>query len=191
MFESVGLTDWLTILAILLAPLVAIQVERYLEIIKERRGRKLHVFHTLMATRGTRLSPVHVEALNRIDLAFYGLRIPIIGRYTSQADQRVLEAWRMYFDYLNSTLENRIASPEKGNDLYAVLLTAMANALKFHFDPVMLRRGGYYPQGHADMDVDQEAIRKGAREILEGRRALKIASVPPELEVSIALPPRP
>ena len=191
MFESVGLTDWLTILAILLAPLVAIQVERYLQIIKERRGRKLNVFHTLMATRGTRLSPAHVEALNKIDLAFYGFRIPIIGRYISPADQRVQEAWRLFFDHLNSAMENRVSPPEKGNELFAALLTTMASALKFHFDPVMLRRGGYYPQGHADMDVDQEAIRKAAREILEGRRALKIASVPPELEVPIALPPRP
>jgi|SRR5690349_21313932 hypothetical protein len=68
--ESIRLTDWLTIGAILLAPLFAIQVERILEALKERRRRKLTVFHTLMATRGARLSPAHVEALNRIDIEF-------------------------------------------------------------------------------------------------------------------------
>ena len=94
---------------------------------------------------------------------------------------------------LQGAIPGNVASvhPPALSALFPDIVAAMANALKFHFDPVMLRRGGYYPQGHADNDVDQEAIRKGAREILEGRRALKIASVPPELEVSIALPPRP
>ena len=81
MLESITLTDWLTIAAILAAPVTAVQVERYLAAIKERRGRKLQVFHTLMATRGARLSPMHVEALNRIDIEFYGIKLPIVGRY--------------------------------------------------------------------------------------------------------------
>ena len=56
----------------------------------------------------------------------------------------------------------------------------MATALRYHFDPVVLKKGGYYPQGHGDIEGDQQAIRKAARELLEGRQQLKVAVVPQE-----------
>ena len=162
MTEPMRLSDWLTIGAILLAPLVAIQVERILAAIKERRKRKLDVFHVLMATRGARLSPVHVEALNRIDVEFYGIR-------------EVQDAWRVYFDHLNPTQPTSHPQwGEKGAELFADLLTKMAAALHYHFDPVVLKKGGYFPQGHSDIDLDQQAIRKSARDLLEGRQTLKV-----------------
>ena len=67
-----ALSDWLTIIAILLAPVFAVQVQKWVEHLRERRGKKLGVFQALMATRGARLSPEHVRALNMIDLEFSG-----------------------------------------------------------------------------------------------------------------------
>ena len=64
------LTDILTVAAIFLGPIVAVRLTRYLDDRKETRGRKIHIFKVLMATRGTALSPMHVEALNLIDLEF-------------------------------------------------------------------------------------------------------------------------
>ena len=61
----------LTMSAILLAPLVAIQVSVYLEKKREVRGTRLNVFRTLMATRGSKLSVNHINALNMIDVEFY------------------------------------------------------------------------------------------------------------------------
>ncbi|MDE2314976.1 MAG: hypothetical protein KGK06_01085, partial [Xanthomonadaceae bacterium] len=61
---------WLTIAAVLLSPLIAVQVTRYLDNKKEVRERQLWIFKTLMATRASSMSPHHVEALNRIDLEF-------------------------------------------------------------------------------------------------------------------------
>jgi hypothetical protein len=45
------ITDWLMIVAVLLAPLVAVQVQKILERYREDRERKLNVFKTLMASR--------------------------------------------------------------------------------------------------------------------------------------------
>lgn len=54
--------------AVLVSPLIAVQVTQWLNIRRERMGRKLDVFKTLMATRSYGTSWDHVGALNRIDL---------------------------------------------------------------------------------------------------------------------------
>ena len=61
------LTDILTILAVFLAPVVAVQVQKWLEVFREQRARKLWIFKTLMATRAATVSQEHVQALNMID----------------------------------------------------------------------------------------------------------------------------
>ena len=62
----------LGLLAVLLSPLIALQVSDRLQQSRERRQRKVHVFRTLMATRAAALAPDHVQALNVIDVEFYG-----------------------------------------------------------------------------------------------------------------------
>lgn len=58
------------ILAILLAPIIALQISSWLNKKCELEKRKLDVFRSLMATRAAGLSPIHVEALNKIDIEF-------------------------------------------------------------------------------------------------------------------------
>src|SRR6185295_6479127 len=88
---TITISDWLTILAILIGPLVAVQLTRYLDNKKEVRERKLSVFKTLMATRAYNLSWDHVVALNRIDLEF-DKRKP--------KERAVIDAWKAYLDLL-------------------------------------------------------------------------------------------
>ena len=49
---------------------MAVQVQKWLEVFREERGRKLWIFKTLMATRASAVSAEHVQALNMIDLEF-------------------------------------------------------------------------------------------------------------------------
>ena len=65
---SMKLAEVLMIIAVLLAPVVAVQVQKWLELFREDRARKLWIFKTLMATRAATVSPEHVQALNMIDL---------------------------------------------------------------------------------------------------------------------------
>src|SRR5439155_23554849 len=65
-------SDWLTVAAIVLAPLVALRVSVWLDRRKEKRQRQFLIFQTLMATRASGLAPEHVQALNMIDVEFYG-----------------------------------------------------------------------------------------------------------------------
>ena len=59
------ISDWLVITAIIIAPVLAVQVQKYIESKKEKRNRKMQIFTNLMATRATPLYPIHVESLNR------------------------------------------------------------------------------------------------------------------------------
>ena len=90
------LVDWLTITAILLGPIIAIRITRYLEKGRDDYARKERIFKTLMATRATRLSGDHVQALNMIDIEFYEKK-----KWKRNGRNRaVVEAWMEYHDWL-------------------------------------------------------------------------------------------
>ncbi len=95
LFGGLPLEIWLTIasiVAIILGPILAVQVQEFLERGREERRRKLWVFRELMLTRGTVLSPRHVEALNGIQMEFSDKR---------SDEKKVLDAWKLYLDHLN------------------------------------------------------------------------------------------
>ena len=81
------IADWLMIVVVLLAPLIAVQVQKWLESWNEKSERKRKIFETLMTTRATRLDPAHVAALNMIDFVF-------------DKDKSINEKWREYLDCL-------------------------------------------------------------------------------------------
>ena len=79
--------EWITIVAILLSPLIAVQVTKWIDKNKGVRRRRLDIFRDLMETRAAILTPKHVAALNRIDIEFY-----TVGE--------VSKAWKEYHDHL-------------------------------------------------------------------------------------------
>uniref|UniRef100_UPI002AA29EDF DUF6680 family protein n=2 Tax=Serratia TaxID=613 RepID=UPI002AA29EDF len=58
--------------AVILGPIFAVQVQKYLEQFREKKQRRLNIFRSLMSTRAERLNREHVQALNMIDIEFYG-----------------------------------------------------------------------------------------------------------------------
>lgn len=156
-------TDIIMILAVFLGPIVAVRLTRFLDNRKEVRERKLFVFKTLMATRAYTLAPAHVEALNRIDLEF---------ETKKKHEKKVLDAWKEYLDLLG----NRELSAEQWNirrvDLLVELLYHMGWALDYEFDKTHIKNGTYSPVAHGRIEEQQEAIRQGVIEIMEGKRVL-------------------
>src|ERR1700722_12817213 len=64
-------TDWFTLIAIVVGPVIAIATQLWYQRRKERRDAKLSVFRVLMSLRNAQLSADFVTALNMIDLVFY------------------------------------------------------------------------------------------------------------------------
>src|SRR5947209_4778285 len=84
-----------SIFAVLLSPLIALEVQKRLDDRRTRRDRKFELFQKLMTTRATQMSPAHVEALNAIEVEFYATAGPY---------KKVLDAWRFYITHLNKPM---------------------------------------------------------------------------------------
>jgi hypothetical protein len=155
----------LTIIAILAGPAAAIQVQVYLEKRRELRRRKIHVFRELMITRNLQLAPRHVEALNGIQMEFAG---------DEKTEKEVIDAWQLYLTNLNNREPSDAVWKERINLLHD-LLHKMAIALGFtHFNKARIKNEGYIPQYFADVENEQNELRKGAVEVFGGKRPLKV-----------------
>jgi len=172
--------DWLSISAILLSPLIALEVRHYIDIFRERRNRKMRIFETLITTRRAEISQNHVQALNLIDLEFYGIRM--FGKnWRTQKEKNVLNAWKIYLDHLNTpgelsgaVLDNWIL---RKDDLLADLLYEISLAIGYDFDKVYLKRSIYLPRAHGDQFLDNDTIRHNLAQILDGKKPLPIRLV--------------
>ncbi|GFD97300.1 hypothetical protein KUL156_56210 [Alteromonas sp. KUL156] len=173
---NMEIKDWITIVAVIAGPILAVQAQKLIESIKERKQRKLKLFHTLMETRATRLSGKHVSALNMIDLEFYGRSI-FGKRWQSSADREVTNAWKIYNDHLNNgASEDRIdAWVDRGSELFTSLLYAMSKSLGYDFDEVQLKRDCYSPIAHGRVEREQQKIREGLVDLLDGKKSIPMA----------------
>ena len=102
LLKNMDIKDWVTVIAVILSPLLAVQAQKMIETLREKRNRRIKIFKTLMSTRGERLSRDHVQALNMIDIEFYGRRFFGI-RFQRRSEKAVTNAWKNYNDNLNST----------------------------------------------------------------------------------------
>src|ERR1700694_196980 len=87
---EIPLQIWVSIVAIFTGPTAALLIGKFLEERRAKRNRKINIFQSLMANRASRLSFAWVQALNGIETEFYG-------------DKKVIEAWRLLVDHLNSS----------------------------------------------------------------------------------------
>ena len=164
-------TDILMIVATALSPLIAVQVTRYLDDKNEQRGRKLHVFKTLMATRAYSISHRHVEALNSIDLEFSPNKVN---------EKAVLDAWQLYLDHLGRSEMEAEAWNIRRVDILVDLLQAMGKVVGYNFNKTQIKNGTYSPTAHGRIEGEQERIRLMILELLEGKRVLPmhVANLP-------------
>lgn len=175
--------DWISILAIVLSPILAVQVQKALEKISEKRNQKLHIFNTLMATRATNLNPDHVSALNCIDLAFSGKlkkEKPVIRAWKELLDQYEKYPQRDRFQDETTYLNELNIASNKAKDLLTELLSEMAKSLNYDFDKTHIKNGCYVPMGHIEIEHEQNIIRKALIALLAGQIPLgmNILSLP-------------
>jgi hypothetical protein len=189
-----------TIIAIILGPILAIQVQKIIERLTQKRDEKRKVFMTLLTTRGRQLAPEHVQALNMIHFFFSGKH---------KKDQAVVEAWDLYRDHLFTRteppkpqdngevsdadrvdFENRVREwLGKSDELLCSMLRKMAESLGYHFPELWLKKGAYTPQGYGEMEENQRTILHGLAEILLGIRSfpMKLTEFPVDEEANKAM----
>ena len=158
-------SDWLMILAVLIGPIVAVQLTRYLDNKNEIKRRKLDLFRTLMATRAYNISWDHVIALNRIDIEFD-------SKISKEKD--ILDSWKSYLDLLN----DKTLTTENWNtrriDLLVDLLHKMALVLNYDFDKTHIKNSAYSPVAHGNSEQEINEIRARLIRVLKGEIPIPI-----------------
>jgi hypothetical protein len=163
---TIKLADIAIILATGLGPILAVQVQKIFEKRRATEGRRLQIFRMLMATRATRLSPAHVEALNAIPVEFYG---------NSQALRQIQDDWKSYLDTLaNKDLTGQVIA-EKRNNAFIDMLYSMSRFIGYSFSKSAIENDVYRPEGHVIIETDQEIIRRGLAKILSGETMIPMA----------------
>ncbi|MCX7237257.1 DUF6680 family protein [Polynucleobacter sp.] len=168
--------DWAIVFATLMGPVLAVQAQKWIESLRKSSDAKDAIFKSLMATRGARLSPEHVRALNMIDLTFYGKGLS--GR--TKMEQDVLDAWKEYLDHLYEPLSEdetqmRVALAHR-EELITNLLSAIATERGLKFDRVQLKKGSYMPIGFEQQDQQQKALLENAVKVFKGENAIKVVN---------------
>jgi bifunctional DNase/RNase len=171
-----------SVVAILLSPLIALEIQKRLDEHRTRRDRKHDLFRRLMTTRATDISPAHVEALNSIEVEFYAKDGP---------DKKVLDAWRIYINHVNSNMGDGDALGrwvDRRRELLVDLIYGVGQNLGYDIDKVTIKNNVYYPRGHAEVETELHALRKAQLKVFSGEAPIRTAILG-AVEVIPPLPP--
>lgn len=152
---------WAIVAATGLGPILAVLITFWRESRSSLKARRLWVFRTLMATRRVGISPEHVNALNLVEVDFYGC-------------ERVQEHWKVYKDHLFGSGPEDDAWREKKERLLANMLFEMATALRFRIPAMEIFKGGYAPKGWAHRDSRQFEAMEYIYELSKGTKIVPI-----------------
>lgn len=162
-------SDWYalaTLIALFVGPISAVLVTRKVDEYAGKYERKLNVFRSLMQTRGIRLDPVHVAALNTVEIEFYKI-------------SSVRSSFKAYVDHLGAPLPEEKQQErffEQRTDLFTTLIFEMGKSLKYQFDKRDLERLSYVPLG---WNADQTLHRNNSQllnQLLSGGRPLPVTT---------------
>lgn len=158
----------LTIIAIVVGPIIALELQRLLDKGRDAKNRKLWVFKILMTYRATPLAPNFVQALNLIDVEFDA---------STEKEKAVRKAWKVLLDHFGDLGQSTAVSEtsaEKTATLTTNLLLAMGRSLGYDFDEVQIKKGAYYPMGLGNVEQEQHALRRGLLDVLQGKRRIPV-----------------
>ncbi|MDE0147330.1 MAG: hypothetical protein OXM58_03075 [Rhodospirillaceae bacterium] len=156
-----------TILAIILGPIFAVLVTRYVDKQRASETRKMDIFRTLMRTRKMPIHFEHVGALNLIEIEFAN-------------ETRIISAWKKYLQNLSENPPQALSGSElqafekKRDSLLTKLIYEIATSLDFRVEQLDILEGNYLPQGWDDDAREQKLARQGLIEVLQGRRPLVV-----------------
>ena len=160
-----------TIVAILIGPVLAVLVTRWVDNLRAKRDRQWDIFRTLMRHRRTSMNVEFVGALNLVEVEF-------------AKSPEVVAAWR---DLLGKFELLGNAAPEQLQQLdversqsQARLLNAIAKSLGLEVEQLDIFFGGYSPKGWFDVENEQAQIRQWLASIATGRQAIPIVVTPPQ-----------
>jgi hypothetical protein len=164
------------VIATFAGPVFAVLITRHIDKVRQTRERRMNIFRVLMATRRATLSPEKVTALNMVEIEFYGI-------------QSVQDSHREVMAHINAPRPLPTGWDNRHRTLMTRLLSEIAKVLGYELPQLDVLEGGYYPQGLADIEVEQQAVRRALIEVLSGRRPLGVSPAAPAPPAPFPPPP--
>ena len=164
---------WAIVAATACGPLLAVALtlgltyRREAEAKKERAreviyNRRLHVFRTLMSTRRVGISSDHVNAINLIEVDFYGCAA-------------VEAEWKTYKKHLDDNSQPEGEAWRRTREkLLSKLLFEIAKVVGFDIPAIEIFEGGYAPGGWAHRDILYTGALEYLHELREGSNQLPL-----------------
>jgi hypothetical protein len=166
------------VIATFFGPVLAVLVTRCIDNKRQARDRRLDTFRALMASRRALLSPDAVRALSLIEIDFYGIK-------------PVENAHREVMTHINTPRPLPAGWDDRLRKLLTKLLSEMAKVLSYNLQQLDVLEGGYYPQGIADIELEQQSVRRALIQVLSGNRPLIVSPAAPTLPAPFLPPPAP
>ena len=159
---------WAILVATFVGPIAAVIITRWIDAAREKTQRRLVIFRTLMATRAVGLNPERVAALNMIQIDFANT-------------PPVVNAWHdllAHYGLARPANDQETAGFDRERArLSTVLLDQMAKKLRIHIDQLDILDRVYYPTGLANIELEQEIVRRWFVDLAAGRKALPVLAV--------------
>lgn len=166
------------VIATMLGPVLAVWVTRRIDDARRVRERRMNVFRSLMATRRAALAPERVVALNMVEIEFHGI-------------EPVKNAYREVMRHINHSRplpQNWVDQQQK---LLTKLTSEIGKVLGYELPQLDMLEGGYYPEGLANIEAEQQAMRRAVIETLSGNRPLRVSPAAPTPPAPFPPPPEP
>lgn len=177
MFEDWKPAEIATVWATLFGPILAVQAQRVVDLMRQKKEVRARLFGMLMNTRATPVSGPHVEALNAIPVAFNAQWWEQFG--TRKKLQAVDEKWRQLLHHFNvdQTTFNeaqRVNWHERRKTLDLDLLAAIGKYLGYKLTTLDYETQFYFPIAHGDEMLQNSQIRAGLAAVLSGEKGIRL-----------------
>jgi hypothetical protein len=161
-------TATLTVLAVIAAPITALWVQRKGDDHRALKKRREEIFRALWINRARPMYIARVDALNMIDVEFYG-------------EQKILDAWADLFAHFKTDAKAQgISDAEQSRqriEKYSTLLYEMGQVLGYQFGKTHIRDDVYRPDIHNEIDAIELQTRRLTRDILQAVSQLEALPV--------------
>jgi hypothetical protein len=163
--RSLRSIEWITIIAIVVGPIVAVLTQLWIQQYNKKRDQKLFVYAQLSSNRATWANIDFVRAMNLVDVVFY-------------KNRAVREKRAKLMTHIKKTTgADGILQPvdwDKAKDVFAEMLDLMGKELGFDFEHTEIKDSAYYPVAHETLDRLAIEMREKAMEVLNGKRGLNV-----------------
>jgi hypothetical protein len=150
-------TTGLTVVAIIAAPMTALWVQRKGDDDRAAKARKEAIFRTLWTNRARPAYLARVDALNMIDVEFFG-------------EQKIIDAWADLFAHFKTDYKaegvTEAEQTRRRIEKYATLLYEISQSLGYTIGKTHIRDDIYRPEIHNEYDEIELQTRRLTRDTL-------------------------